>query len=70
MDQQRDHTEEAANRADLITEGLAELAEERAGTCCGNGGSWAPAPGSPVVLGCQLCPSSATYWRTQRDQNA
>lgn len=31
-------------------------------TCCGNGGSWAPKPGEPVVVGCQVCPNSPTYW--------
>lgn len=35
--------------------------------CCGEGGTWAPAAGAPVVLGCMLCPkSTTTYWRTHR----
>jgi hypothetical protein len=34
--------------------------------CCGQGGAWAPPAGQPVVIGCMLCPRSATYWRTHR----
>lgn len=33
------------------------------GTCCGDGGPWAPDEGAPLVGGCQLCPRSASYWR-------
>lgn len=33
------------------------------GTCCGQGGSWAPKPGSPFVGGCQLCRENVSgYW--------
>jgi hypothetical protein len=34
--------------------------------CCGQGGAWAPPAGQPLVIGCVLCPRSATYWRTHR----
>jgi hypothetical protein len=34
--------------------------------CCGASGAWAPSAGSPVVVGCMLCPKSPTYWRTNR----
>jgi hypothetical protein len=34
--------------------------------CCGLGGAWAHPAGSRLVLGCQLCPQSPTYWRTHR----
>lgn len=36
------------------------------GKCCGQGGTWAPEEGSDLVIGCILCPSSVTYWRTAR----
>lgn len=36
------------------------------GTCCGQAGTWAPKEGEPVVVGCMLCPQSATYWRANR----
>jgi hypothetical protein len=32
-------------------------------TCCGEGGVWAR-KGEPLTLGCQLCPRSPGYWRT------
>lgn len=41
---------------------LAVIADD--GTCCGQGGTWATA-GQPRVGGCQLCPNSPTYWRSQ-----
>jgi hypothetical protein len=40
--------------------------ESAAGTCCGEGGTWAPKAGSARVVGCMLCPKSASYWRTNR----
>lgn len=39
------------------------------GTCCGQGGSWAPKPGQELVGGCQLCPASDTYWQQGRQQD-
>jgi hypothetical protein len=33
--------------------------------CCGEGGTWAPA-GKPLVVGCQLCKNSPTYWRNAK----
>lgn len=35
-------------------------------SCCGQGGSWAPKAGEPLVAGCALCSRSSNYWRRRR----
>jgi len=55
-------------RPDEVRDGRQEGREASADqrTCCGEGGAWCHAAGGVLVLACQLCPKSPTYWRRGR----
>jgi hypothetical protein len=53
-------------QGDSSSEPLAAIERRTDGTCCGQGGTWAPGEGKPVAVGCMLCPQSGTYWRAGR----